>query len=55
MTQLAENTASTAPVTPAKAAAEPQGIDVAWLGEYLLGRWAEERKTSRELVKDPAL
>jgi acyl-CoA oxidase len=25
-------------------------VDVAWLGEYLLGRWAEERKHSRDLI-----
>src|SRR4051794_37457008 len=29
-------------------------VDVAWLGEYLLGDWAAARKHSRELLKDPA-
>lgn len=29
-------------------------VDVAWLGEYLLGDWAEARKHSRELLRDPA-
>jgi acyl-CoA oxidase len=32
----------------------PTQIDVPWLGEYLLGNWAEVRKHSRELLKNPA-
>ncbi|TPX00767.1 acyl-CoA dehydrogenase, partial [Schumannella luteola] len=28
-------------------------VDVAWLGEHLLGRWAEDRKVSRALVSRP--
>ncbi len=28
-------------------------VDVAWLGEYLLGRWAEDRKASRALAERP--
>nr|WP_210413933.1 acyl-CoA dehydrogenase [Protaetiibacter larvae] len=28
-------------------------VDAAWLGEYLLGRWAEERKASRALASKP--
>jgi len=53
MTQLAPRpTVSDAPPAPTSATA---GIDVAWLGEYLLGTWAEERKHSRELIKRPEL
>lgn len=40
------------PRNAASAAAELQ-IDVAWLGEYLLGRWAEDRKASRALASRP--
>ena len=29
-------------------------VDSAWLGEYLLGRWADARKHSRELLLDPS-
>ncbi|WP_166868523.1 acyl-CoA dehydrogenase [Salinibacterium sp. ZJ70] len=28
-------------------------VDVAWLGEYLLGQWAAERKESRAVASDP--
>ncbi|TPW77568.1 acyl-CoA dehydrogenase family protein [Schumannella soli] len=27
-------------------------IDTVWLGEYLLGKWADDRRTSREQLKD---
>jgi acyl-CoA oxidase len=37
-----------APVRPA------DRIDTAWLGERLLGRWADARKHSRELMRDRA-
>ena len=38
--------------TPRSAASESAEltVDVAWLGEYLLGRWAEDRKASRALA-----
>jgi acyl-CoA oxidase len=28
-------------------------VDTAWLGEYLLGRWADDRKASRKLASRP--
>jgi acyl-CoA oxidase len=50
VTQLATPIAiQNAPVPPAAA------VDVAWLGEHLLGHWAEERKHSREMIKRPEL
>ncbi|QNO37631.1 acyl-CoA dehydrogenase family protein [Protaetiibacter sp. SSC-01] len=41
--------------TPRSAASESAEltVDVAWLGEYLLGRWAEDRKASRALASRP--
>ena len=30
-------------------------VDVAALGEQLLGRWADARRRSREFMKDPAM
>ncbi len=41
--------------TPRTAATESAelDVDVAWLGEYLLGRWAEDRKASRALASRP--
>lgn len=55
----AETTAATKPATspaaptPALAATEP-AIDVAALGEQLMGRWADSRRASRELMRDSA-
>ena len=40
-------TATTNPETPA--------INVEWLGEYLLGKWAKARKESRALMANPEL
>jgi acyl-CoA oxidase len=49
MTQIADRPATTsAPTVPT----EPT-IDTAWLGEYLLGQWAEARQTSRALMARP--
>ena len=33
----------------------PAAVDVAILGEHLLGTWAEVRRNAREFVKDPDL
>ncbi|RPE75139.1 MULTISPECIES: acyl-CoA dehydrogenase [unclassified Frondihabitans] len=57
MTRLEETTArattpAAAPTTPPTTAADT--LDTAWLGEYLLGRWSEARKHSRELLRDDA-
>ena len=38
---------------PAPDSALPDTIDVAWLGEALLGRWAEVRRHSREIARRP--
>ena len=62
--------ATTAAVAPASASASAQAeaigntqaqpgsaagnIDVAWLGDYLLGNWADARRESREQMKNPA-
>ncbi|CAO1653774.1 acyl-CoA oxidase [Salinibacterium sp. NYA9b] len=43
---------SPAAATTDSAAAAPT-IDVEWLGEYLLGKWAKERKESRTLMSNP--
>jgi acyl-CoA oxidase len=55
-------TAPKADATGDPAAGTPRGgtdtdvqIDVQLLAEHLLGRWAEDRRTSRRLVLDPAL
>ncbi|MCU1526312.1 MAG: acyl-CoA dehydrogenase [Frondihabitans sp.] len=53
MTRL-EDTPTTVPTSPPEPSADGSTIDVAWLGEYLLGRWAEARKQSRALMRDPA-
>ncbi len=48
-------------VAPSHSAPEPRessrtpSVDVASLGEQLLGTWADIRREARELVKDPAL
>ena len=34
--------------------ANATSIDTSWLGEYLLGTWADARRESRELMKDSA-
>lgn len=61
MTRLDENptTRTVPPASPPPASARPGSrasdrIDVAALGEQLLGRWAEARKHSRELLRDDA-
>ncbi|AMM20781.1 acyl-CoA dehydrogenase [Frondihabitans sp. PAMC 28766] len=59
MTRL-DDTRSTRPATPpepegaAAAVQDSARVDTAWLGEYLLGRWADARKHSRELMRDSA-
>lgn len=50
MTQLADRAASAPETTKT-----PTGIDTVWLGEYLLGSWADVRRNSRELVRRPEL
>jgi acyl-CoA oxidase len=50
MTQLTERPA--APETTAPPAAHT-GINTEWLGEYLLGTWADARKHSRQLILNP--
>jgi len=64
MTQVDERTAAsngaapanTAPANTASATAtEAPAIDNAWLGEYLLGTWAEARKQSRALMGRPEM
>jgi acyl-CoA oxidase len=52
MTQL-EDTTTSVPASPPEAG-NGSTIDVARLGEYLLGRWADARKESRALMRDPA-
>jgi acyl-CoA oxidase len=54
MTQLAPRTVAPAETTAASDHT-PGGIDVALLGEILLGQWSEERRHSRELIKRPEL
>jgi acyl-CoA oxidase len=49
MTQLVSRPSSATPASTPPAA----GIDTAWLGEYLLGTWAEERRASRALMTRP--
>jgi acyl-CoA oxidase len=52
MTQLTDRADLVAP--PTTSTELPTHIDVPWLGEYLLGNWAEARLHSRELLKNPA-
>ena len=54
MTQLADRPHPTVPAVSAPTLA-PSGVDVVWLGEYLLGQWADARRHSRTLLADPAL
>jgi acyl-CoA oxidase len=51
MTQIADRPAST--TAPATSVSPATTIDTAWLGEYLLGKWAEARHTSRALMARP--
>ncbi|MCU1421243.1 MAG: acyl-CoA dehydrogenase [Microbacteriaceae bacterium] len=51
MTQLADRPTASAP-TPAPDD-RSTAIDTAWLGEYLLGTWAEARKHSRTMMARP--
>ena len=52
MTQLTDR-----PAVPADTGTHPvitdNGIDTQWLGDYLLGTWADARKHSRELLRNP--
>lgn len=50
MTQLTDRPATANTSTPTGAT---QGVDVVALGELLLGRWADARRHSRELVSRP--
>jgi len=54
MTQLADRPQPTVPAASVPTMA-PSGVDVAWLGDYLLGQWADARRHSRALLADPAL
>ena len=49
-TEVPSDVAEIAPERPT-----PGSLDAAALEEALLGRWAAERRESRELAKDPAL
>lgn len=51
MTQLENHPTPPSTPTGAESTAQPRGIDTAWLGEYLLGSWADSRRRSRELLK----
>ncbi len=58
MTQVTDRlsaspTTPTSPAPASTAATKTAQIDVAWLGEYLLGTWAAERKQSRALMARP--
>ncbi len=52
----AATTAATSPAatTPATAATTEPAIDVAALGQQLMGRWADSRRASRALMRDSA-
>ncbi len=52
MTQLTDRPAIPAD-TGATAIVDTSAIDSTWLGEYLLGNWAEARTHSRELLLNP--
>ena len=59
MTNLADRITAESPTAeslPAvdSAAMLPGHIDTAWLGDYLLGTWADARRESRRLMKDSA-
>jgi len=62
MTNLADRVSTPtlviAPTTESAASindgANATSIDTSWLGEYLLGTWADARRESRELMKDSA-
>jgi acyl-CoA oxidase len=56
MTQLTDRATKTPDLVapPTSSIDLPTHIDVPWLGEFLLGNWAEARKHSRELLKNPA-
>ncbi|WP_354567283.1 acyl-CoA dehydrogenase [Glaciihabitans sp. UYNi722] len=49
MTQLDDRPAT----TTSSAAEKTAGIDTAWLGDYLLGQWADARRHARGLVARP--
>jgi acyl-CoA oxidase len=51
----ADATGDTAAGTPTGGTDTDVRIDVELLAEHLLGRWAEDRRISRRLVRDPAL
>ncbi|HSL36043.1 MAG TPA: hypothetical protein VK883_04380, partial [Arthrobacter sp.] len=63
MTELADRPAGSAKTVPAKTPASPRtvaapgaagpAVDVAALGELLLGKWAETRRTARTLAGRP--
>jgi acyl-CoA oxidase len=56
MTQLTDRATKTPDLVapPTSSIDLPTHIDVPWLGDFLLGNWAEARKHSRELLKNPA-
>src|SRR6187431_1419837 len=51
MTQLSDRPV-TAPIAMPEPASTAPAVDTEWLGEYLLGNWADARKHSRELLLD---
>lgn len=55
MTRLDDRTtAAPRPFFHSPVAGGQDHLDTAWLGEYLLGRWADARRHSRELMRDDA-
>jgi acyl-CoA oxidase len=46
------STLSDQPAMPSPAAAAAPAVDVDWLARYLLGRWADERQVTRDLIRD---
>ncbi|MCA4131486.1 acyl-CoA dehydrogenase [Arthrobacter sp. M4] len=53
MTEVVDRSASEAQAEQPASGPETQAIDVAALGEQLLGRWADVRRTARELAARP--
>ncbi|MDQ1595845.1 MAG: acyl-CoA oxidase, partial [Arthrobacter pascens] len=54
MTEVADRRTDTTSSRPATAGTQP-AVDVAALGEQLLGKWADVRRQARELAARPEL
>ncbi len=54
-TTAAEQAEGAVPASSAASPVEPGGLDLDRIQELLLGRWARERRQSREYAKDPRL